>query len=121
MPKQERTHKLQLESVTLNFRLWDGPPVKKDREPFWHETPEYHTGRMFATVEVYRLGTYIRTLNETQGVPNAIKRSLTTQELRLILADIEEAVARVKQAGLPDPSPNPEAAEDEDNPEDQQG
>ena len=52
----ERTHKLVLESVTLNFRLWDGPPPAKDR-PSW-DAPEWSTGRPFATVEVHQLGTH---------------------------------------------------------------
>lgn len=107
----ERTHKLVLESVTLNFRLWDGPPPAKDR-PRW-DAPEWSTGRPFATVEVHQLGTYIRTLNEARTIQGAIQRSLTIQELRAVTADIEKAVARVKAANLLDPNPNPLDAEAE--------
>ena len=104
-----RTHKLQLESVTLNFRLWDGPPsIEVHDPPRFYETPEYTNGRYFAEVEVHRtaLGVYIRKLNEQKDRGPGITRSLTPSELRHVLDDIDEAVARVQRAGFPDEGPN---------------
>jgi hypothetical protein len=109
----QRTHKLQLESVTLNFRLWDGPPPSEAGPPRYHETPEYTTGRYFAEVEVHRLGVWIRRLNERVSPGPGIQRSLTPSELRHVLDDIDAAVARVQRAGLPDENPNPADAEGE--------
>ena len=101
-----RTHKLQLDSVTLNFRLWDGPPtIEVHDPPRYHETPEYTTGRPFAKVEVYSGGVYIRELNEKRD-SLGIWRSLSPGELRQVLDDIDAAVARVQAAGFPDHSPN---------------
>ena len=108
-----RTHKLQLDSVTLNFRLWDGPPPEAAGPPLYYEMPEYTTGRFFATVEVHRLGVWIRTLNEQGPGGAGITRSLTSRELRQVLDDIDAAVARVQAAGLTDENPNPEDAEAE--------
>ena len=114
---QSRTHKLQLDSVTLNFRLWDGPPSAPNSV---FDTPEYTNGRPFATVEVHRLGVWIRTLNE-RNAGSHIHRSISPDELRYVLDDIDAAVARVQRAGLPDEYPNAaeveaesEAEEDEE-------
>ena len=114
MSTQTRTHKLQLMSVTLNFRLWDGPQPKE--RPSYPDTPEYTNGRYFAEVEVYRspLGVYIRRLNEERPGSAQVKRALTPGELRQVLDDIDAAVARVLAAGLPDADPNPERADDEE-------
>ena len=110
----QRTHKLHLESVTLNFRLWDGPPsIEVHDPPRYHETPEYTCGRSFATVDVHRLGVWIRTLNEKTDRGPGITRSLTPKELRYILDDIDAAVARVQHSGFPDEDPNsPDVQED---------
>ena len=109
-----RTHKLQLESVTLNFRLWDGPPsIEAHEPPRFYDTPEYTNGRHFVQVEVHRVGVYIRALNEKADRGPAIQRSLSPRELRHILDDIDAAVARVQQAGFPDEDPSPEDAEAE--------
>ena len=109
-----RTHKLQLDSVTLNFRLWDGPPtIEVHDPPRYHETPEYTNGRYFAEVEVHRLGVWIRKLNEEVIRAPGIHRCITPMELRLILDDIDAAVARVQAAGFPDGNPNREDAEAE--------
>jgi hypothetical protein len=103
----QRTHKLQLDSVTLNFRLWDGPPsIEVHDPPRYHETPEYTCGRYFATVEVHRLGVWIRTLNEKADHGLGIARSLTPRELRQVVDDITAAVARVQRAGFLDEDPN---------------
>lgn len=117
-----RTHKLQLESVTLNFRLWDGPPsIEVHDPPRFHETPEYSCGRMFAQVEVHRLGVYVRALNEKGDRGPGITRSLTPAELRHVIDDIDAAVARVQAAGFPDEWPNDaweegkQAAEEDEN------
>ena len=120
MPNRERTHKLQLESVTLNFRLWDGAPAKKEGDGArYRESPEYSTGRPFATVEVHRLGTYIRTLNERTQIPPAIQRSITAAELTAIAADIEAAAYFVLRAGILDPVPNPPESEPEEGEEEE--
>ena len=108
MSSANRTHKLQLDSVTLNFRLWDGPPsIEVHDPPRYHETPEYTNGRYFAEVEVHRLGVWIRVLNEKTASSPGIHRSLSPRELRQVLDDIDAAVARVQAAGLPDVNPNP--------------
>ena len=119
---QPRTHKLQLDSVTLNFRLWDGPPAKEWHEHYY-ETPEYTNGRYFAEVEVHRLGVWIRKLNEQTEHGRGIHRFLSPSELRRVLDDIDAAVDRVQRAGLPDPSPNADyhAAEAEREAEDEEG
>ena len=104
-----RTHKLQLDSVTLNFRLWDGPPSIEGHDPRrFEDTPEYTNGRYFATVEVFRdpLGAYIRTLNEKSAGAPGIHRSLSPQELRAIANDIDDAVSRVQAAGFLEEWPN---------------
>lgn len=102
-----RTHKLQLESVTLNFRLWDGPQsIEVHDPPRYYETPEYTCGRYFAEVEIHRLGVWIRKLNEESARNPGITRSLTPGELRQVLDDIDAAVARVQAAGFPEGSPN---------------
>jgi hypothetical protein len=107
----DRTHKLQLDSVTLNFRLWDGS--SDEESPGSYDGPEYTTGRHFAEVEVHRLGVWIRTLNETPPSHSHIQRSLSPRELRNVLHDIDAAVVRVQQAGLLDYSPNQDEAEAE--------
>jgi hypothetical protein len=76
----------------------------------YYETPEYTCGRSFATVEVHRLGVWIRTLNEKTDRGPGITRSLTTPELRQVLDDIDAAVARVQRAGFLDENPNADAA-----------
>ena len=123
MSTQLRTHKLQLESVTLNFRLWDGPPsIEVHAPPRYEDRPEYTNGRYFAKVEVHRspLGVYIRALNEKTDRGIGIHRSLSPGELRLVLDDIDAAVARVLAAGLPDAYPNLERAHDDEDDEEEE-